>query len=188
MLRQGGALVKFDYAKYSESGSPQDNSTALQFSNAFNLPGDLGTPIGLSVDQNDNVWIADTSSSSFFKFDPVMEKFTKYVTPQPRAEVYGNATGMIKTPVTGPYWTQIDGDKLVFNEQIGNAISVFDIKKESFVEGLTAKGWLNAAFRRHLHLGTQATKFGLQNGWKTTSALSTSQNSFQLSLGWNKQA
>jgi len=41
---------------------------------------------------------------------------------------------VIKSPITGPYWTQIDGKKLVFNEQLGNEIAVFDIEGESLVE------------------------------------------------------
>lgn len=136
ILRQGGALVKFDYAGFSDytSANNEDNSTALQYSEAFNLPSSIGTPIGLSVDQNDNVWIADTSSSSFYKFSQSDEKFTRYVTSEPRQSTYGNATGVIKSPTSGPYWTQIDNGKLVFNEQIANAIAVFDVENEWLVE------------------------------------------------------
>lgn len=134
ILRQGGALVKFDYNKFVQFASSADNSTMTQLSKAFDLPPTLGTPIGLSVDKNDNIWIADTSSSSFFKFDPSTEKFTRYVTSDPSPSVYGNATGLIKIPTSGPYWTQIVDGKLVFNEQLSNAIGVLDIGTESLVE------------------------------------------------------
>lgn len=135
ILKQGGALIKFNYNEFSKLGATnQDNSTALAFSVAFNLPPSLGTPIGLSVDHNDDIWIADTSSNSFFKFDPSDSKFTKYVTSDARPSVYGNATGVVRSPVSGPYWTQIDGEKLIFNEQLANAIAVFDIEKEQLVE------------------------------------------------------
>ncbi len=136
MPNQGGALVKLDYAEFSNYASKNavDNSTALEFSDAFNLPPSMKTPVGLSVDQNNDIWIADTSSSSFFKFSQSDEKFTKYVTPHPKEAVYGNVTGVIKSPITGPYWTQIDGKKLIFNEQLGNEIAVFDIEGESLVE------------------------------------------------------
>jgi virginiamycin B lyase len=133
IYRQGGALIKFDYTQFSTSVSTDENAVA-QFADVFNLPPNLGTPIGLSVDQNDNIWIADTSSSSFFKFDPVTEEFTRYVTSDARPSAYGNATGVIKTPVTGPYWTESKDGKLVFNEQIGNAIAVFDTDAEWLVE------------------------------------------------------
>ena len=134
ILRQGGALLKFDYQKFLESGDVLDNSTASQFSSAYDLPASLGTPIGLSVDQNDNVWIADTFSNGFFKFDPNTEEFTKYVTPVPRQSSYGNSTGVIRSPISGPYWTQVQDGKLFFNEQTGNAIGVFDINNEKLTE------------------------------------------------------
>lgn len=136
ILKQGGVLVKFDYNEFLEFiSSPQmTNSTSAQFSDVFDLPPTLGTPIGLSVDGNDNIWMADTSSSSFFKFDSQSEKFTRYITSDPDPLVYGNATGLIKSPTSGPYWTQIDNGKLIFNEQIANAIGVFDIASESLVE------------------------------------------------------
>ncbi len=134
ILQEGGALVKFDYEGLSETAETSDNSTAPKFSNAYRLPSSLGTPIGLSVDQNDDIWIADTASNSFFKFSPSDEKFTKYLTSDPRESAYGNATGVIKAPISSPYWTQIDGGRLVFNEQIANTIAVFDIENEMLVE------------------------------------------------------
>jgi virginiamycin B lyase len=136
ILRQGGALVKFNYNEYAAfaASNTQDNSTTLEFSEAFNLPVSLETPIGLSVDHDDNIWIADTSSNSFFKFTPADSKFTRYVTSDARPSAYGNATGVIKSPVSGPYWTEVDGGRLVFNEQIANAIAVFDIENEKLVE------------------------------------------------------
>lgn len=135
ILHQGGVLVKFDYNEFLEFiASPQMTNSTAQFSGVFDLPPTLGTPIGLSVDGNDNIWMADTSSSSFFKFNPQNEKFTRYITSDPDLSVYGNATGLIKSPTSGPYWTQIDNGKLVFNEQLANAIGVFDIASESLVE------------------------------------------------------
>lgn len=134
ILKQGGVLVKFDYGEFSKFTSSENDSTIMQFSKVFDLPPTLGTPIGLSVDKDDKVWIADTSSNSFFKFDPQTEKFTRYVTSDPNPSAYGNATGLIKIPTSGPYWTQIDNGKLVFNEQIANAIGVLDIGTESLVE------------------------------------------------------
>ena len=134
ILKQGGALVKFDYNKFSHFTVSETNSTLMQFSKVFDLPTTLGTPIGLSVDKNDNVWMADTSSSSFFKFDPQSEKFTRYVTTDPNPTVYGNVTGLIKVPTSGPYWTQINNGKLIFNEQLANAIGVLDIGTESLIE------------------------------------------------------
>lgn len=136
LLRQGGALVKFDNAKFNEfvASNTGQNVTVLDFSQAYNLPPSIGAPNGLSADKNGNIWLADTASSSFYKFTESDESFTKYTTPDAQKSTYGNATGVIKIPVTQPYWTQIQGDKLFFNEQAANALAVFDIEQESLVE------------------------------------------------------
>ncbi len=136
MLRQGGALIKFDNTKFNEfvTLNPGQNVTVLDFSEVFNLSPSIGAPNGLSVDKNGNVWLADTASSSFYKFTESDESFTEYVTPDSSESTYGNVTGVIKIPVSQPYWTQIEGDKLFFNEQAANALAVFDIENESLVE------------------------------------------------------
>ena len=146
ILRQGGAPVKFDYSgftKYAQTNTGQNVSTS-EFSKAFNLPASIVAPNGLSVDQGGNVWIADTGSSSFYKFTESDEHFTRYVTPDAPRATYGNATGVIKIPVSQPYWTQINNGKLVFNEQASNSLAVFDIDGESLVEYLVPSknpGW-----------------------------------------------
>lgn len=130
VLGQGGVLVRLDYTKFATS----EQKNVTDFVETFTLPASLRTPVGLVVDTQDNIWIADTSSSSFFKFSPSDEKFTRYVTSEPPVSVYGNATGVIKTPSSGPYWMQILDNKLVFNEQLANAVAVFDFQKEKLVE------------------------------------------------------
>jgi len=101
----------------------------------FPLPTDLNTPNGITADNNGNIWLADSSSSLFFKFNPLNENFTQYVTSNPHKSTYGNYTGEIKSPVSRPYWIDIDSSgKLVFNEQGSNRIGVFDPINESLVE------------------------------------------------------
>ena len=42
---------------------------------------------------------------------------------------YGNQTGIIKSPISRPYWIEADDQgRLVFNEQTSNNISVMDPK------------------------------------------------------------
>jgi len=95
----------------------------------------LNTPNGITVDNNGNVWLADSSSSLFFKFNPTNQNFTQYVTSNPHKSTYGNYTGEIKSPVSRPYWIDTDSSgKLVFNEQGSNRIGVFDPNNESLVE------------------------------------------------------
>ncbi|MDP2667936.1 MAG: lyase [Nitrosopumilaceae archaeon] len=135
-FRQGGALVKFDQKSYFEASAlAKDAGVPLfDFIKVFQLQA-MNAPNGISVGNDGLVWIADTSSSFFYSFDPLSEKFTKYITSKPDISSYGNATGLIKTPVSGPYWTDFDQKgRLVFNEQSANRIGVFDPSTELLVE------------------------------------------------------
>ena len=101
----------------------------------FELPEGLRTPNGLKIDRSGTIWLADTSSSYFFSFDPISGEFTNYVTSQPDVLSYGNATGVIQTPVSRPYWIDLTNDgKIVFNEQTANRIAVFDTQTEQLIE------------------------------------------------------
>ena len=133
-----GLLLKFNIEKYKQdsylAGTGMDISLENYFE-VFDFPQDLNTANGLSVDENDNVWIVDTSSSFFFKFDPITNEFTKFVTSNPQKSAYGNATGIIKSPISRPYWTQTDmNGNLFFNEQTNNQLAMFDIDSNRLVE------------------------------------------------------
>ena len=119
----GGELVKYD---------PLNS----QFSN-YTLPSGILSPNGISIDSSGRVWLTDTSSSFFIRFDPQSQQFTKYITSVPPVATYGNASGLIKTPITRPYWNQFDDKgRLWFNEQVANTLAVFDPAKGSLVEYL----------------------------------------------------
>jgi virginiamycin B lyase len=65
----------------------------------------------------------------------VTEKFTQYVTSDPLLDTYGNQTGIVKTPISRPYWIETDDQgRIVFNTQTANNISVMDPKSQSIVE------------------------------------------------------
>ena len=131
-----GFLVKLNLEDYQSEVSIDDSEGTLEkYIEVFDFPNDLNTANGLSIDQNGDVWIADTSSSFFFKFDPTTEEFTKYITTIPPLSTYGNSTGVIKSPVSRPYWIDTDNlGNLIFNEQTSNQIGVLDVKNESLVE------------------------------------------------------
>jgi virginiamycin B lyase len=123
IYQQGGELVSYDpeTSKFSE----------------YTLPSGIQAPNGISVDKNGKLWITDTGSSMFFSFDPQSQQFTKYITPPPQVSTYGNSSGLIKTPITRPYWDQFDYQgNLWFNEQVANSLAVFNPSKESLVEYL----------------------------------------------------
>ncbi|MDE1867752.1 MAG: lyase, partial [Thaumarchaeota archaeon] len=119
----GGDLIRYD---------PQTSQ-----SSNYTLPSGIQAPNGLSIGADGRVWVTDTASSMFVSFDPHSQQFTKYITPLPQLSTYGNVSGLIKTPITRPYWNQFDNQgKLWFNEQVANSLAVFDPTKESLVEYL----------------------------------------------------
>ena len=137
LFQQGGFLVKFNQNDYRDavSNSGEQFLPLLEFITAYALPVQLLTPNGVAFSDDGVLWIADTTSSSFFSFDPSSEEFIQYVTAEPMFETYGNQTGIIKSPISRPYWIESDDQgRVVFNEQTANNISVMDPKTQSLVE------------------------------------------------------
>ncbi|ABK77149.1 streptogramin lyase [Cenarchaeum symbiosum A] len=129
IFQGSGVLVRFDPDGYSA------NASAADYLRVYELPADMETPNGAAVGPDGRIWIADTSSSFFFSFDPIFGGFTKYVTSGLQESSYGNATGVIRDPVSRPYWMEVDDSgRLVFNEQTANRLGVFDPAEEMLVE------------------------------------------------------
>jgi virginiamycin B lyase len=135
--QQSGVMVKFDQEGYRSSVAnngerflPLDD-----YIDVLPLPNNVQTPNGLVVGEDGKIWLVDTSSSNFFSFDPENEIYTQYVTSDPPLATYGNSTGVIKTPISRPYWIETNElGQLVFNEQTANRLAVMDPKSESLVE------------------------------------------------------
>jgi virginiamycin B lyase len=137
LFQQGGVLVKFNQNGYLNSVANSDKKflPLFDFIEVYQLPLELLTPNGAMVANDGTVWLADTTSSSFFNFDPLTEQFVQYVTADPLPSTYGNQTGIVKTPISRPYWVESDDQgRIVFNEQTANNISVMDPKSQSLVE------------------------------------------------------
>ena len=131
-IYQGGGILATipQYVINADSGTDFSGDT-----DSYTLPAEIQTPNGLTIDRDDNVWIADTSSSYFFKFEPDSGAFTRYVTSDPDPSTFGNSTGIIRAPVSQPYWTALDDQgRIIFNESAANRIAVFDPAAESLVE------------------------------------------------------
>ena len=132
-----GILVKFDYPAYefqSAQGEVTQGLLLQDFVEWYNFPVGLTTPNGVAVGPDQKIWLADTSSSYFFSFDPKTEEFTKYVTSVPTIDSYGNASGFIKNPVSRPYWIEHSDGNLIMNEHNANRIGVFNPSSETLVE------------------------------------------------------
>ena len=137
LFQQGGVLVKFNQNGYFDSVVSNNEKflPLLDFIEVYALPPELLTPNGAVATNDGTIWLADTTSSFFFNFDPIAEEFTQYVTSDPLLSTYGNQTGIIKSPISRPYWIDADDQgRLVFNEQTSNNISVMDPKLQSLVE------------------------------------------------------
>lgn len=137
LFQQGGALIKFkqnDYRAYVTL-SGQEFLPLSDFIDIFILPPELSTPNGVTITDDGTVWLADTTSSAFFSFDPVTAQFTRYTTADPLPSTYGNLTGVVKSPISRPYWIESDSlGRVVFNEQTANNISVMNPVSETLVE------------------------------------------------------
>jgi len=132
VLNGTGILTKLNQTELDLA--MQNDRASIQMK-SFPLPSDLKTPNGITADHNGTIWIADSSNSLFFKFNPLDNNFTKYMTPDPQKSTYGNYTGEIRSPVSRPYWIDVNSfGKLVFNEQGSNKIGVFEPNSESLVE------------------------------------------------------
>jgi virginiamycin B lyase len=137
LFQQGGVLVKFNQNGYLDSVANSDEQflPLLDFVEVYKLPRELLTPNGSVVSNDGTIWLADTTSSSFFNFDPLTEQFIQYVTADPLLSTYGNQTGIIKSPISRPYWIESDEQgRIIFNAQAANNISVMDPKSQSLVE------------------------------------------------------
>jgi virginiamycin B lyase len=123
IYQQGGSLVSY--------GQKTGNSTQ------YPLPQEIQAPNGIAIDSSGKLWIMDTASSYFFDFDPLTRQFTKHTTSPPQVSTYGNASGLIKTPISRPYWNHFDDKgRLWFNEQVANSLGVYDPASQSLVEYL----------------------------------------------------
>jgi len=132
-----GILVKFDYTGYefqSTQGEVTQGLLLQDFVEWYNFPPGLTTPNGVTVGPDQKIWLADTSSSYFFSFDPKTEEFTRYTTSIPTIDSYGNASGVIKNPVSRPYWIEHYDGNIIMNEQTANRIGVFNPSTETLIE------------------------------------------------------
>lgn len=137
LFQESGVLVKYDQNGFQQSvaNSGQDTLPLLDFIQIFELPQNILTPNGAVVSEDGKIWLADTSSSHIFSFNPTTEQFIQYTTSDPQLMTYGNLTGVIKTPISRPYWIDTDPlGRLVFNEQTSNNIGILDPKSESLIE------------------------------------------------------
>ncbi|KFM20267.1 Virginiamycin B lyase protein [Marine Group I thaumarchaeote SCGC AAA799-P11] len=121
--------------KYQKEAVLHKTNFDTQVTESYSLPSSVYAPNGVSVGPEGNVWIADTAGSSFYQFNPKDLKVTEFVTSDAPLWSFGNSSGLIKTPITRPYWNAFDSDgNMWYNQQTANRLAVFDPVSESMLE------------------------------------------------------
>ncbi len=99
---------------------------------SYPLPEGVTSPIGISIDNENNVWVSDHGSSMFIKLDPKNNVTKTYVTSLPLRKTSIGTGGQ---PTSLPYWSIIDAKgRIWINEHQGSAIAVFDPRTGTLVE------------------------------------------------------
>jgi len=135
-LNATGVIIKINQTSL-ENAMENFTSSEIEFDiDAFALP--IGLSInGIDFDKNGNLWLADSSSSSFYKFKPNSENrnYTKYVTTDPSVQSYGNFSGNIKSPISRPNWMESNHlGNIVFNEPEANRMGIMNPETETLIE------------------------------------------------------
>ncbi len=136
----GGYLINFDTAGYYgafdvEEGAEIPDVDDRDYVTTVELPGDDLVVNGIAIDVFDNIWFTDTNTNDFYRYASGTQEFTRYSTPPPSRAAYGNATGIIESPQSRPYFAETDQlGRIVFNESSANRIGVFDPANDSLTE------------------------------------------------------
>ena len=137
MITDPSGKVWYTIWKYQQGGDLVSYDKKTGNFTTYPLPQEVQAPNGIAIDSSGKLWIMDTASSFFFDFDPASKKYTTNLTSPPPLSSYGNATGLIKTPISRPYWNHFDDKgRLWFNEQVANSLGVYDPSTMSLVEYL----------------------------------------------------
>jgi virginiamycin B lyase len=94
----------------------------------FKMPSGLNSPVGVAVDNNDNLWATDHATDIFFMLNATNGKTTTYATSRASPLIYGvnNINSVPEGAYTLPYWIEKGSDgSLWFNEHEGNKIARF---------------------------------------------------------------
>jgi len=105
------------------------NITSKTF-NTFILSEQLSFPVGLAVDNNENLWVTDHGTSIFYMLNTANYNLTMFATSKASPKIYGlnDSSTLPEGSYTLPYWIEkgADDGSLWFNEHQGNKIARFD--------------------------------------------------------------
>jgi virginiamycin B lyase len=125
-------LSMLAFAKKGQIFKYDTNSKTFE---AFELPPELNSPVGITIDNNGDLWITDHGTSIFYKLDHSNGRITKFVTSQASPRIFGRNTTNEEGAYTLPYWIERGSDGSIwFNEHTGNKIAVFNPVNMTLIE------------------------------------------------------
>jgi virginiamycin B lyase len=125
-------LSMLAFAKKGQIFKYDTNSKTFE---AFELPPELNSPVGITIDNNGDLWITDHGTSIFYKLDHSNGRITKFVTSQASPRIFGRNTTNEEGAYTLPYWIERGSDGTIwFNEHTGNKIAVFNPVNMTLIE------------------------------------------------------
>jgi len=125
-------LSMLAFAKKGQIFKYDTNSKTFK---VFELPPDINSPVGITLDNNDDIWVTDHGTSIFYKLDHSNGRITKFVTSQASSRVFGRNSTSEEGAYTLPYWIQKGSNGSIwFNEHTGNKIAVFNPINMTLVE------------------------------------------------------
>ncbi len=142
---------------FQEKGQVFRYDTVTKQIRIYDLPQELNSPVGLTVDDSGNVWVTDHGTSVFFKLDPASGSLTKYTTSVASDRIYGGPAP--PNAYTLPYWIEKAPDGAIwFNQHFGNKISRFDTMTDTMVEY-----WIPTQNEKNWNCPENATSCGIAN-------------------------
>ena len=125
-------LSMLAFAKKGQIFKYDTNSKTFK---VFELPPDINSPVGITLVNNDDIWVTDHGTSIFYKLDHSNGRITKFVTSQASSRVFGRNSTSEEGAYTLPYWIQKGSNGSIwFNEHTGNKIAVFNPINMTLVE------------------------------------------------------
>ena len=101
---------------------------------SYEMPDDITSPVGLTLDRNDYLWVTDHGTSIFFRLDPASGDITKFTTSTVSPRTLGQNT-TLDAAYTLPYWIKTgENGTIWFNQHTGNKMSSFDPNNLTLIE------------------------------------------------------
>lgn len=70
---------------------------------SYDMPADITTPVGLTLDLNDNLWVTDHGTGIFYRLNPTSREITKFTTSTVSPRILGQSSATAVS-YTLPYW------------------------------------------------------------------------------------